>query len=122
MKQQIDIKFGGKKRKFVFGVLLIGELLERNEFEDYSDLIIKTAKNPFKYAPVIMFESLKSAYDMISKEYDFTEKDVKKWANDDYFNNESKSIVSFVETFLGTNENKAQNEDVNDNENLPKKK
>lgn len=42
MKQQIELQLGGKKRKFTFGILFLGNCIERKEFEDYNDLLVKT--------------------------------------------------------------------------------
>jgi hypothetical protein len=128
MKQQIEIKFGNRKRKFTFGVFLIGELLERKEFDDYDDLLTKSATNPFKYASVLMFESLKNTYDKYKKELDFTEVDTQNWVDKDYFENQGNGFVLFVQTFLGTNENKTPSETIEVNikdsakKTVPKKK
>jgi hypothetical protein len=81
MKQQIELKIGGKKRKFTFGVLMTANLLEREEFnEDYGYLIQVMSKNPFKFAHIVMYESLVNTCNKYSKEIDFTEsqKRVKK--------------------------------------------
>jgi hypothetical protein len=124
MKQQIELKLGGKKRKFTFGVLMTANLLEREEFnEDYGYLIQVMSKNPFKFAHIVMYESLVNTCNKYSKEIDFTESDCLQWLEDDYTNG-SQALIKFTQTFLGTNENKTPqiDEDSEDNEEPPKKK
>tara|TARA_R110000822_G_scaffold9163_4_gene35796 strand:- start:20 stop:394 length:375 start_codon:yes stop_codon:yes gene_type:complete len=124
MKQQIELKLGGKKRKFTFGVLMTANLLEREEFnEDYGYLIQVMSKNPFKFAHIVMYESLVNTCNKYSKEIDFTESDCLQWLEDDYANG-SQALIKFTQTFLGTNENKTPeiDEDSEESKETPKKK
>jgi len=104
MQKQLVLKIGGKKRTFTFGLLFIGEVLERLDC-DYNEMLEKVIKNPFKYAPVLMFESLKNSYKKDKKEIDFTEDNVIEWLEkEELFG--TNLILSFINTFIGNNENK----------------
>jgi hypothetical protein len=120
MKQQIELHLGGKKRKFTFGILFLGNVLERDLYEDYNDLLIKTQKNPFKHAPILMYESLVNTCNKYQKEIDFTENDVVNWLDKDYIKG-ADNVVKFLQVFFGTNENKTPTENEN-NQNEAKKK
>lgn len=121
MKQQIEISLGGKKRKFTFGILFLGELLERKEFEDYNDMLLKVSKNPFKYAPILMYESLKNTCNKYNKEVDFTEKDVLNWLVKEEEVGMDK-MLKYLQTFMGSTDNKTPNEVVEENNDDSKKK
>ncbi len=121
MRQQLYLHLGGKKRKFTFGILFLGNLLERNEFEDYNDMLIKVSKNPFKYAPILMFESLVNTCNKESKQVDFNESDVLNWIDKDYLKG-SEKMLEFLNVFMGTNENKTPVEEKGDNKEVSKKK
>jgi len=120
MKQQIELHLGGKKRKFTFGILFLGNVLERENYEDYNDLLIKTQKNPFKHAPILMYESLVNTCNKYQKNIDFTESDVIEWLDRDYIKG-ADNVVKFLQVFFGTNENKTPIENET-NEDAPKKK
>lgn len=120
MKQQIELHLGGKKRKFTFGILFLGNVLEREIYEDYNDLLIKTQKNPFKHAPILMYESLINTCNKYKKDIDFTESDVIDWLDKDYVSGAGK-VVKFLQVFFGTNDNKTPIESE-DNETTSKKK
>ena len=120
MKQQLKLKLGGKNRLFTFGILFLGNALERVEFEDYNDMLLKVSKNPFKYAPILMYESLLNTYKKQNKEVDFTELDVVNWLDKDYEQGMA-DMLEFVQVFLGTNENKAPIEDGKQEDNSKKK-
>ena len=120
MKQQLELVLGGKKRKFTFGILFLGRLLERKEFDDYNDLILKIQSNPFKYTHLAMYESLLNTCEKYNKKIDFTLKDVIEWVEDDYLQGAPK-FMQFVHTFLGTNDNKTPIEDNGNKEDSKKK-
>tara|TARA_R110000868_G_scaffold410990_1_gene701226 strand:+ start:460 stop:834 length:375 start_codon:yes stop_codon:yes gene_type:complete len=124
MKQQIELTLGGKKRKFTFGILMTGNLLERKEFDnDYGYLIQIMSKNPFKFGHIVMFESLVNTCNKYKKEVDFTELDCLQWLEDDYKNG-SPALIKFTQTFLGTNENRTpeESDDSQEKKETPKKK
>lgn len=106
MKQQLELSLGGKKRKFTFGILFLGSVLERDEFEDYNDLLIKTSKNPFKYAPILMYESLVNTANKYNKKVDITQEKIIEYLDKDFEDGVNK-MLSFINVFMGNSENKA---------------
>ena len=103
MIQEIKLKLGGKEREFTFGITFLGEVLERLDI-DYNELLNKVLKNPFKYAPVLMFESLKNTANRINSSVDFTEKELVLWLEKEE-NLGVDLMLKFIHAFLGTNEN-----------------
>ena len=104
MQKELILKLGGKERKFTFGLLFIGEVLESLDV-DYNTMLNKVMKNPFKYAPILMFESLQNTYRKDKLVYDFTQDDVITWLeSEELFGTDS--ILEFINVFTGTNENK----------------
>ena len=104
MIQDLKLELGGKERTFTFGIVFIGEVLERLDI-DYNELLQKCIKNPFKYAPILMYESLKNTNVRIGKELDFTENDLVGWLESEELLGSDK-IIKFIQAFLGTNDNK----------------
>jgi len=121
MVKELKLKLNGKNKTFTFGLIYIGEVLERLDI-DYNTLLIKVSKNPFKYAPILMFESLRNSYRIDKKEVDFTEDDIVNWL-------ESEDLLGvdvmlkFVHAFMGTNENPTPVNDIDvvEDENVKKK-
>ena len=104
MIQDINLKLGGKKRFFTFGIVYLGNVLEILDV-DYGEMLNKVAKNPFKYAPLLMFESLKNTYIKEKKEIDFTESDIIAWLEVEELMGVNL-MLSFINAFMGTQENK----------------
>ena len=104
MIKDLKLELGGKERHFTFGILFIGEVLERLDI-DYNQLLNKAIKNPFKYAPILMYESLKNTYVSKDNVIDFTEKDLVGWLESEDLLGSDK-IIKFIQAFLGTNDNK----------------
>ena len=119
MKKELTLKLGGKNRKFTFGLIFIGEVLERLDI-DYNELLQKVVKNPFKYAPILMFESLKNSYTIKDKALDFTEKDIIIWLEKQELLGVD-CMTEFVRFFLGVNENPTPVKSVENGENVKKK-
>ena len=110
MLRDISLELGGKKRTFSFGILFLGEVLERLDV-DYDTVLQKVSKNPFKYAPILMFESLKNTYKSKDKELDFTDRDIVKWLESEDALGVDK-MIDFIKAFMGTNENLTPTEDA----------
>ena len=111
MKQQIELDLGGRKRKFTFGILFLGNVLDRQEFDGFDDLIEKLAVNYIKYTPILMYESLVNTCNKFNDTIDFTEIDIINWLDDKpmYGINE---LNDFVKVFTGSTENKTPLEAV----------
>lgn len=118
MTQEIKLTLGKQERTFTFGILFIGEVLERTDL-DYNALIEKVIKNPFKYAPILMYESLRNTAKRIGKELDFTENEMVTWLEQEE-NLGTDLMIKFVYAFLGTNGNPTPTENV-ENGNVKKK-
>ena len=56
-KNKVELVIKEQKTIFALGLGYIGELLENTGFE-IDSLVDKINSNPFKYAPIMMFESL----------------------------------------------------------------
>ena len=123
MKQQIEINLGGRKRKFTFGILFLGNVLERKEFTDFDDLMQKLTANYIKYTPILMYESLVNTCNKFDNEVDFTEKDILNWLDDKPLYGVTE-INKFVNVFVGATDNKAPLDDKRETakENVSKKK
>ena len=123
MKQQIEINLGGRKRKFTFGILFLGNVLERKEFTDFDDLMQKLTANYIKYTPILMYESLVNTCNKFDNEVDFTEKDILNWLDDKPLYGVTE-INKFVNVFVGATDNKAPLDDKGETakENVSKKK
>lgn len=110
MKQELRLKLNGQDYTFTFGILFLGEVLERLDL-DYNTLLNKVSKNPFKYAPILMEESLKNTANRDGKSIDFNYKDIAKWLEkEETFGVDM--MLKFINSFLGTNENPTPTEDV----------
>ena len=112
MIRDIKLKLGGEVRDFSFGITFLGEVLERLDV-DYTTMLNKVSKNPFKYSPILMYESLKNTQNRIGKEPEFTEKDVIDWLNQEE-NLGVDVMLSFINAFMGTQENKTPEIEVED--------
>ena len=122
MIQELKQNLGGEERTFTFGLTFLGNVLERLDF-DYNELLLKSSKNPFKYAPILMFESLKNTAAKTGDKVDFTEGDLIEWLeNEETFG--ADKIVEFIHVFMGTNENKTpveNSEPITDSKSVKKK-
>ena len=123
MKQQIEIELGGIKRKFTFGILFLGNVLDRKEFTDFDDLMQKLTANYIKYTPILMYESLVNTCNKYDKTIDFTERDVLNWLDDKPLYGVTE-INKFVNVFVGATDNKTPLDDKGETakENVSKKK
>lgn len=110
MKQYLELHLGGQKRVFTFGILFLANALERVEFEDYNDMLLKLSKNPFRYAPIMMFESLVNTYNKNKQEIDFKESDIQDWLDEDYAKGMNDMLL-FINVFMGNTDNKTPIED-----------
>jgi hypothetical protein len=110
MQQSLEINLGGKNRTFTFGILFLANALERSEFEDYNDMLLKLSKNPFKYAPIMMYESLVNTYKKNKQDIDFTETEIQDWLDEDYADG-MNAMLLFINVFMGNTENKTPIED-----------
>jgi len=120
MITEIKLNLGKKDRLFTFGIIFLGEVLERLD-TDYNTLLEKVSKNPFKYAPILMYESLRNSYRIEKKDIDFVEDDIVLWL-------ESEDLIgvdvmlSFINAFMGTQENKTPVNEGEDTKDASKKK
>lgn len=115
MIQELKLKLGGKERTFTFGIVFLGELLERLDL-DYNSMLVKVSKNPFKYAPILMHESLINTEKRLGKEVDFTENDIVGWLEKEELMGVD-IMLAFINAFMGTQDNKtpvASDEDEKD--------
>jgi len=120
MKQFLDLKLGGKSRRFTFGVVFIGEVLEDLDL-DFNELITKMTKNTFKYVPVLMYHSLVNSYLKDNKELDFGKQDVNNWI-DSEDNLGVDKILSFVNAFIASTNNSISEDNLSESESESKKK
>lgn len=115
MIRNIKLKLGGEQRDFSFGIIFLGEVLERLDI-DYNTMLNRISKNPFKYSPILMFESLKNTYKKTDKDIDFTENELVEWLEKED-NLGVDEMLKFINAFMGSQENKtpieeSQNGDV----------
>lgn len=104
MQKELVLKLGGKDRTFTFGLFFIGEVLETLDI-DYNTMLNKVVKNPFKYGPILMYESLKNTYKRDKLNIEFSQDDVLIWLeNEELFGTDA--ILEFINVFTGNNENK----------------
>jgi hypothetical protein len=118
MIKEIKLKLNKKQRTFTFGLIYLGEVLERLDI-DYNSLLNKVSKNPFKYAPILMFESLRNTYRINKESVDFTEDDLVNWLEKEDLLGVDL-MLKFVHAFMGTNENPTPVE-VNNSDDVKKK-
>ena len=89
-KQELD---------FVVGLGFLGELLDNLDM-GLDDLLIKIDKNPFKYIPLMMYNSAKYSLELEDKEVEFTKADFFKWIDDDgAITDKNVSVIKFVKLF-----------------------
>ena len=119
MIQEIKLKLNGKEREFSFGIIFLGEVLERLDL-DYNSMLVKVSKNPFKYAPILMYESLKNTYKKSKLDVDFTEDDIVNWLEKEELMGVD-IMLAFINAFMGTQDNKTPVENDVDNEDVKKK-
>ena len=119
MKQFLDLKLGGKSRRFTFGVVFIGEVLEDLDL-DFNELISKMTKNTFKYVPVLMYHSLVNSYLKDNKELDFGKQDLGKWIDLEE-NLGIDKILEFVNAFIASTNNSVSDDEVSEPETGSKK-
>lgn len=119
MNKDYKVKLGGKNRVFTFGLLFIGEVLERMEL-DYNEFFTTVGKSPMKYTHIIMFESLKNTYKKDGLDLDFTENDIITWLESELFSG-YHIIQGFLLAFMGTQKNNTPIESNNKNSNVKKK-
>ena len=121
MKQFLDLKLGGENRRFTFGVVFIGEVLEELDI-DFNDLISKMSKNTFKYVPILMYHSLVNSYLKERKEQDFDKQDLNNWIDAEE-NLGIDKILEFVNAFIAsTNNNISEENNEAESEKGTKKK
>ena len=121
MKQFLDLKLGGENRRFTFGVVFIGEVLEELDI-DFNDLISKMSKNTFKYVPILMYHSLVNCYLKERKEQDFDKQDLNNWIDAEE-NLGIDKILEFVNAFIAsTNNNISEENNEAESEKGTKKK
>ena len=121
MIQEIKLNIGEKERVFTFGITFLGEVLERLDI-DYNTMLEKVSKNPFKYAPILMEESLRNTEKRIGKDIDFNNEDISLWLEKED-NLGVDIMLKFINSFMGTQENKTPLEDAEvDSEEVSKKK
>tara|TARA_R110000851_G_C12664310_1_gene521796 strand:+ start:37 stop:393 length:357 start_codon:yes stop_codon:yes gene_type:complete len=109
MIQEIKLKLGSEERRFTFGIIFLGNVLETLEL-DYNSMLMKVSKNPFKYAPILMTESLNNTARKERLDASFTLDSVVDWL-------ESEDVMGvdimlkFIHAFIGTNDNPTPTED-----------
>ena len=121
MITEIKLNLGKKDRLFTFGIIFLGEVLERLD-TDYNTLLEKVSRNPFKYAPILMYESLRNSCRLQKVDVDFVEDDIVVWLEAEDFIGVDV-MLSFINAFMGTQENKTPVEEVgSDDKEASKKK
>jgi adenine deaminase len=119
MIREIKLTLGEKERTFTFGIMFIGNVLERLDM-DYNTLLEKVSKNPFKYAPILMFESLVNTSKKNKEDVNFTEDDLLDWLeNEELLGVEL--MLQFINAFMGTQENKTPVKDTSKGKSVKKK-
>ena len=118
MIQELKLTLGGKKRKFTFGILFIGSILDRLEV-DYLEMFNVLGKNLVKHFPMLIYESLKNTYVSEGKDIDFTEKDIINWLNKEPLNG-MNIIRQFEIAFMESLNNPVPNDEVK-NDSVKKK-
>lgn len=95
-----SIKININKREFncVLGLYFIGEAIEALD-TDYESLLEKYGKNPFKYIPRLMYESIKADSVLNGSKIDFEYKDLLMWIEEDGgFTN--KELIRWSHAFI----------------------
>lgn len=91
----MKIKLNNREFDCSFGLGFLGELIDVLDIS-YDELFNRYEKNPIKYVPVIMYESVKYALD---GEIDFTKKEFMQWI-DNEGGLSNKELVRFSQAFL----------------------
>lgn len=97
----VTLELGGKPRTFHFGTGFLGNCLEVLGDIGFEELFEKMGKNPFKYVPIMMYESYKFNLWLDDKEPDCTQKDFVKWISLEPDGNDgpmNKWIEAFTES------------------------
>ena len=93
MSKAIEIVVNERTLKCSFGLGFLGECLENLDLSVF-EIGEKLDKNPFKWIPVLMFESIKYSGDV-----DFTIKDLIEWLdNEDGKVTMNKFLLAFVDS------------------------
>lgn len=107
--KQLEIVVNNRKMLCVFGLGFIGECLENLDLSVF-EIGEKLDKNPFKWTPILIHESIKYAED---GEIDFTVKELVEWLDNDGEAG-TKTIADFLAAFV-----KSLSKDVPKDENEP---
>ena len=110
MIQDIKLKLNGKNHTFSFGILFIGNLIDRLGV-NYNEIFTVLGKNMVKNFPLLLFESLKNTYLRDDKDIDFTEKDITNWLNKEPLNG-LHLIPTFEQAFIESLNNPTPTDEV----------
>jgi hypothetical protein len=93
---KLDIEVGKRRFTCSFGLGFLGECLENLDLS-ITDIGDKLDKNPFRWIPILMYESIKYPKD----ELDFSKGDLIEWLDNDG-DKGTKTMNSFVVAFLNS--------------------
>ena len=91
---KLNVEIGKKKFVCSFGLGFLGDCLEDLDLS-ITEIGEKLDKNPFKWVPILMYESIKYS----NNELDFTKEDLIEWLDNDDAKG-VKTMNTFVLTFL----------------------
>jgi len=95
----IRLKLDKREYKFIFGLGLLGELLEELDF-NLEELMQKLEKNPFKYYPFVMFTAAKYYCELEDEEIDFTLLSITDAIDKEgAFSDRNKPMIKFIKLF-----------------------
>ena len=80
-KNRIEITLGGETRALHFGMGFVGRLLEGTG-KDLAEIGEALSKNPYKWAPEIIWRAMDYAALRDKKDFDFTVLDVADWIDE----------------------------------------
>lgn len=111
----IELKVNERNLKCSFGLGFLGECLENLDLS-VLDIGEKLDKNPFKWIPTLMYESIKYT----EGELDFTKKDLINWLEEDV--NGTKTMNSFLLAFVDSLKKDVPKQEPVKGKRQPKKK
>lgn len=94
----IKISVNGQDYAATLGLGFLGEILDVLDL-DYTVLLEKYEKNPFKYVPLLMFHAIKWEADEAGEPIDFTLKEFRGWIDADG-GLQNKAMLKFSEAFI----------------------
>lgn len=102
-----------------FGLGFLGEVIDVLDV-DYGEFLAKYEKNPFKYVPLVMYQSIKYSTEMEGEKLGFEHKDLINWI-DENGGLTNQEMIDFSQAFIKSLTKNVPKEEVSES-NEPKKK